>query len=93
MTKYRSFLVTLFGKPRRSRTLIGHIPCLLTTCDLLDSSWDELRLISAFFARTGVPMVLNTSFNVMGEPIVDSPQGAHAFDKHPQTHLSQQQNE
>ena len=34
------------------------------------------RLISAFFKLTGVPMVLNTSFNVMGEPIVDSPQGA-----------------
>ncbi|CAN0263509.1 unnamed protein product, partial [Scytosiphon promiscuus] len=33
-------------------------------------------LISAFFKLTGVPMVLNTSFNVMGEPIVDSPQGA-----------------
>ncbi|CAM9169288.1 unnamed protein product [Pylaiella littoralis] len=31
------------------------------------------RLISAFFKITGVPMVLNTSFNVMREPIVDSP--------------------
>lgn len=34
------------------------------------------RLISAFFKITGVPMVLNTSFNVMREPIVDSPGGA-----------------
>ncbi|CBJ33588.1 conserved unknown protein [Ectocarpus siliculosus] len=34
------------------------------------------RLITAFFKMTGVPMVLNTSFNVMGEPIVDSPQDA-----------------
>lgn len=33
------------------------------------------RLISAFFKLTSVPMVLNTSFNVMGEPIVDSPGG------------------
>ncbi|CAM9592708.1 unnamed protein product, partial [Discosporangium mesarthrocarpum] len=32
-------------------------------------------LISAFKKLTGVPMVLNTSFNVMGEPIVDSPTG------------------
>ncbi|CAM9461412.1 unnamed protein product, partial [Ectocarpus fasciculatus] len=36
---------------------------------------DEM-LIKAFFKVTGVPMVLNTSFNVMGEPIVDSPQDA-----------------
>jgi carbamoyltransferase len=28
------------------------------------------RLISAFAARTGVPVLLNTSFNVKGEPIV-----------------------
>ena len=28
------------------------------------------RLISAFDARTGVPAVLNTSFNIRGEPIV-----------------------
>lgn len=31
------------------------------------------KLISEFKARTGVPVVLNTSFNVMGEPIVNSP--------------------
>lgn len=31
------------------------------------------RLIEAFHARTGVPVVLNTSFNRRGEPIVCSP--------------------
>jgi carbamoyltransferase len=31
------------------------------------------RLIEGFFRRTGVPMVLNTSFNDKGEPIVCSP--------------------
>jgi carbamoyltransferase len=30
-------------------------------------------LIEAFEKRRGVPMVLNTSFNVMGEPIVNTP--------------------
>ncbi len=34
------------------------------------------RLIQAFEKRRGVPMVLNTSFNVMGEPIVNSPADA-----------------
>lgn len=31
------------------------------------------RLIREFFDATGVPMVLNTSFNVRGEPIVETP--------------------
>ena len=33
-------------------------------------------LISAFERTTGVPMVLNTSFNIKGEPIVCSPTDA-----------------
>jgi predicted NodU family carbamoyl transferase len=31
------------------------------------------KLISAFYAKTGVPMVLNTSFNRRAQPIVESP--------------------
>ncbi len=34
------------------------------------------RLIENFYAETGVPMVLNTSFNDHGEPIVNSPTDA-----------------
>jgi carbamoyltransferase len=34
-------------------------------------------LLEAFFARTGVPVLLNTSFNGPGQPIVESP--AHAL--------------
>jgi carbamoyltransferase len=33
-------------------------------------------LIAAFGRRSGVPVVLNTSFNVMGEPIVNTPEDA-----------------
>jgi carbamoyltransferase len=36
------------------------------------------RLMSRFFARTGCPVLINTSFNVRGEPIVCSPE--HAYD-------------
>jgi carbamoyltransferase len=35
------------------------------------------RLIKAFETRTGCPVIINTSFNVRGEPIVMSP--AHAY--------------
>ena len=34
------------------------------------------RLLSAFHARTGIPLVLNTSFNAAGEPIVCTPEDA-----------------
>jgi carbamoyltransferase len=34
------------------------------------------RLLSAFHARTGCPVLVNTSFNVRGEPIVCTPEDA-----------------
>ena len=34
------------------------------------------RMIERFFARTGVPLVLNTSLNIRGEPIVETPDDA-----------------
>lgn len=34
------------------------------------------RLIKEFYRQTGTPCVLNTSFNVMGEPIVEHPRQA-----------------
>lgn len=36
------------------------------------------EVIAAFHARTGVPLVLNTSFNAAGEPIVETPADAVA---------------
>jgi carbamoyltransferase len=30
-------------------------------------------VLERFYAKTGVPMLINTSFNVMGEPIVETP--------------------
>ena len=35
------------------------------------------RLLEAFFVRTGCPVLVNTSFNVRGEPIVCTPQDAY----------------
>ncbi|MDZ7752438.1 MAG: carbamoyltransferase [Gammaproteobacteria bacterium] len=35
------------------------------------------RLLEAFEARTGCPVLVNTSFNVRGEPIVGSPEDAY----------------
>jgi carbamoyltransferase len=41
-----------------------------------DSNESFWKVIEAFGRRTGVPVVLNTSFNVRGEPIVCTPQDA-----------------
>ena len=35
------------------------------------------RLLKAFEARTGVPVIINTAFNVRGEPIVRTPADAY----------------
>ena len=34
------------------------------------------ELVKKFHAETGVPMLLNTSFNRMGEPIIETPADA-----------------
>lgn len=38
---------------------------------------DFHALIGSFHARTGCPILINTSFNVRGEPIVESPEDAY----------------
>ena len=35
------------------------------------------RLIERFYEKTGCPVIINTSFNVRGEPIVRSPEEAY----------------
>lgn len=35
------------------------------------------RILAAFYERTGCPVLVNTSFNVRGEPIVASPEDAY----------------
>lgn len=46
------------------------------------------RLLNTFALRTGVPVLVNTSFNVRGEPIVCTPQDAlHAYISTPLTAL------
>lgn len=43
-----------------------------------DDNYKYHKLISEYFKLSGVPMVMNTSFNLAGEPIVESPM--EAFD-------------
>ena len=42
----------------------------------LDQNAYLYRILDAFERRTGVPVLINTSFNLRGEPIVSSPSDA-----------------
>lgn len=41
-----------------------------------DNNYRFRKLLEAFYAETGVPVLLNTSFNVKGQPIVNTPEEA-----------------
>ncbi|MCH8568141.1 MAG: carbamoyltransferase [Balneolales bacterium] len=45
----------------------------------VDGRWNSkyYKLINAFYEQTGCPVVINTSFNVRGEPIVCTPEEAY----------------
>lgn len=42
----------------------------------LENNGIYYRLIQEFFHKTGIPLLLNTSFNIKGEPIVETPYDA-----------------
>ena len=42
-----------------------------------DSSPHFYKLLEAFYEQTGCPVLVNTSFNVRGEPIVNTPKEAY----------------
>ncbi len=41
-----------------------------------DSNFEFWSLLQAFYKKTGCPVLINTSFNVRGEPIVNTPEEA-----------------
>jgi carbamoyltransferase len=42
-----------------------------------ETNRDYYDIINAFFQKTGCPVIVNTSFNVRGEPIVCTPEDAY----------------
>ena len=55
-------------RPDVALSLLGHRGASLAR------EWNErlYELIAAFHGLTGIPLVLNTSFNIMGKPIIHS---------------------
>jgi carbamoyltransferase len=71
-------LVLPIKSARRSQVpAVNHVDGTGRLQTVTETSNPEFRrLIESFYRRTGVPMVLNTSFNDKGEPIVCSPEDA-----------------
>ena len=65
---------------KEKRELIPSVVHVDGTCRIQSVDKENNRpyydLISAFYKLTKMPMVLNTSFNLGGEPIVETPQDA-----------------
>jgi carbamoyltransferase len=77
---FSPFMVTTFQVPERHRSemkgvthLDGSTRPQMVQRDVNPRYYD---MISAFGKKSGVPMVLNTSFNLKGEPMVNSPRDA-----------------
>jgi carbamoyltransferase len=73
----RFMLYTLPVKRRDLIPAVTHIDGS-SRIQVVDGETNSLyyRLIERFYQATGVPAVLNTSFNLKGEPIVNSPRDA-----------------
>lgn len=87
MEKYMPspFMVMSFSlKPewREKIPAVVHIDNTVRPQEVLESTNPVYyKMIKYFYEKTGVPVVLNTSLNVKGEPIVNTPEEAIAFFK------------
>jgi len=75
--RFMLYVVNVRNEKRDSIPAVTHVD----GTGRLQTVWKEVspryyRLIETFGQATGVPVVLNTSFNLRGEPIVNTPQEA-----------------
>lgn len=66
-------VVRIRSEHRESLPGICHVDGTCRTQTVPPGAGGFRRLIEAFFSRTGLPLVLNTSLNIRGEPIVETP--------------------
>ncbi|MEO6702281.1 MAG: carbamoyltransferase C-terminal domain-containing protein, partial [Jatrophihabitantaceae bacterium] len=70
--------IDLLHVPRSSIPAVTHVDYSARVQTVAaDSNPGFHELLTAFKARTGCPVLVNTSFNVRGEPIVNTPRDAY----------------
>ena len=71
-------LVKALHQPRSDIPAVTHVDYSARVQTVgADANPEFRRLLQAFHARTGCPLLVNTSFNVRSEPIVCTPQDAY----------------
>ena len=70
-------LSRILGRSSDELPAITHLDGSARVQTVDDRHPDLRRLLRAFARRTGCPVLVNTSFNVRGEPIVESPETAY----------------
>ena len=64
--------------PRSTIPAVTHVDCSARIQTVRrDTNPVYYDIIDAFYRKTGCPVVVNTSFNVRGEPIVCTPEDAY----------------
>ncbi len=71
-------MLAILGEPRSDIPAVTHVDYSARVQTVgADANPAFRRLLQAFHAQTGCPILINTSFNVRGEPIVCTPQDAY----------------
>lgn len=71
-------MTPILRQPRSDEPAVTHVDYSARVQTVDGSSLPEFeRVLQAFHAKTGCPVLVNTSFNVRGEPIVCNPQDAY----------------
>ncbi len=71
-------MAPILGQPRSDVPAVTHVDYSARVQTVTaDAQPDFHRILRAFHAKTGCPVVVNTSFNVRGEPMVCTPQDAY----------------
>ena len=77
---YMSFVETIIPEKRSMIAAVSHVDGtgrLQSVSKHVNPLYYDL--INKFYEKTGVPVIINTSMNVMGEPIVNTPEQAHTM--------------
>jgi len=71
-------MLPILNQPRSDIPAVTHVDYSARVQTVgADANPEFRRLLQAFHAKTGCPVLVNTSFNVRGEPIVCTPQDAY----------------
>ena len=76
LARFMLMVVPVHGDKQDVIPAVNHMGTARVQTVVKDKSPFYHDLINTFGSATGVPVLLNTSFNVAGEPMVDSPKDA-----------------